>query len=76
MKALFTLAHEKKPSIIFIDEVDVLCGLHSENSPEFARRVKTEFLVQMQGVGVDNYDVVVLGTTHIPWVLDQSILRR
>ena len=26
VKNLFAQAHEKKPSIIFIDEVDTLCG--------------------------------------------------
>ena len=54
VKCLFSLARENKPSIIFIDEVDALCGSRSENESESARRIKTEFLVQMQGVGVDN----------------------
>ena len=54
VKTLFSLARENKPSIIFIDEVDALCGSRSENESESARRIKTEFLVQMQGVGNDN----------------------
>ena len=54
VKTLFSLARENRPSIIFIDEVDALCGSRSENESESARRIKTEFLVQMQGVGIDN----------------------
>ncbi|NIG60698.1 vacuolar protein sorting-associated protein 4B [Pontoporia blainvillei] len=76
VKYLFQLARENKPSIIFIDEIDSLCGSRSENESEAARRIKTEFLVQMQGVGVDNDGILVLGATNIPWVLDSAIRRR
>jgi len=76
VKNLFEMAREHKPSIIFIDEVDSLTGQRSDNESESARRIKTEFLVQMQGVGNDNDGVLVLGATNIPWVLDAAIRRR
>ena len=76
VRSLFELAREKKPSIVFVDEVDSLCGSRSENESESARRIKTEFLVQMQGVGNDNDGVLVLGATNIPWTLDSAIRRR
>ncbi|XP_064641745.1 vacuolar protein sorting-associated protein 4B-like [Lineus longissimus] len=76
VKSLFEVARERKPSIVFIDEVDSLCGSRSENESESARRIKTEFLIQMQGVGVDNDKVLVLGATNIPWSLDTAIRRR
>lgn len=76
VKQLFEMARDNKPAIIFVDEVDSLCGSRSENESESARRIKTEFLVQMQGVGVDNKDVLVLGATNIPWTLDSAIRRR
>ncbi|XP_020487468.1 vacuolar protein sorting-associated protein 4B [Labrus bergylta] len=76
VKSLFSMAREHKPSIIFIDEIDSLCGSRSENESEAARRIKTEFLVQMQGVGNDNEGILVLGATNIPWTLDSAIRRR
>lgn len=76
VKNLFELARHHKPSIIFIDEVDSLCSSRSDNESESARRIKTEFLVQMQGVGNDNDGILVLGATNIPWVLDSAIRRR
>jgi vacuolar protein-sorting-associated protein 4 len=76
VKTLFQMARENKPSIIFIDEIDSLCGSRSENESESARRIKTEFLVQMQGVGSDNDSVLVLAATNIPWTLDSAIRRR
>lgn len=69
-------ARAHKPSIIFIDEVDSLCSARSDNESESARRVKTEFLVQMQGVGNDMDNILVLGATNIPWSLDAAIRRR
>lgn len=76
IKQLFKMARERKPSIIFIDEIDSLCGQRSEGENDSARRIKTEFLVQMQGVGNDMDGVLVLGATNVPWELDQAMRRR
>jgi vacuolar protein-sorting-associated protein 4 len=68
VRNLFELRRLNKPSIIFIDEVDSLCSSCSDNESESARRVKTEFLVQMQGVNSSDSDgLLVLGATNIPW---------
>jgi len=76
VKSLFMLARKKAPSIIFVDEVDSLCSSRSDSESESARRIKTEFLVQMQGVGAKNDNVLVLGATNIPWCIDAAIRRR
>ncbi|GAB6030656.1 Vacuolar protein sorting-associated protein 4 [Chamberlinius hualienensis] len=76
VKNLFQMARDSKPSIIFIDEIDSLCSSRSDNESESARRIKTEFLVQMQGVGNNTEGILVLGATNIPWVLDAAIRRR
>lgn len=76
VKNLFELARQHKPSIIFIDEIDSMCSTRSDNENDSVRRIKTEFLVQMQGVGNDTDGILVLGATNIPWVLDSAIRRR
>ncbi len=79
VRNLFEMARERKPSIIFIDEVDSLCSSREGgggSSGDSTSRIKTEFLVQMQGVGKDQDGVLVLGATNIPWSLDSAIRRR
>jgi vacuolar protein-sorting-associated protein 4 len=76
VKQLFELARKSKPAIIFIDEIDSLCGKRGEGENESSRRIKTEFLVQMNGVGNDQSGVLVLGATNLPWALDSAIRRR
>lgn len=76
VRNLFELAREAGKAIIFIDEVDSLCGSRSEGENESARRIKTEFLVQMDGVGKGKSEVLVLGATNVPWELDAAIRRR
>lgn len=78
VRNLFEMAREAEGSraIIFLDEVDSLCGSRQEGESDSSRRVKTEFLVQMDGVGKTEGGVLVLGATNVPWAIDAAIRRR
>ncbi len=76
VSSLFSMARKTKPSVIFIDEIDSMLSARSEGDNEASRRIKTEFLVQMQGVGKDDDGILVLGATNIPWDLDPAVRRR
>jgi vacuolar protein-sorting-associated protein 4 len=76
VSSLFNMARKTKPSVIFIDEIDSMLSARSEGDNEASRRIKTEFLVQMQGVGKDDDGILVLGATNIPWDLDPAVRRR
>lgn len=76
VKELFAMARKAGKAIIFIDEIDALVSSRSDNESESSRRIKTEFLVQMDGVGKSTDGVLLLGATNIPWGLDDALLRR
>uniref|UniRef100_A0A3P8V2Y9 Katanin catalytic subunit A1 n=1 Tax=Cynoglossus semilaevis TaxID=244447 RepID=A0A3P8V2Y9_CYNSE len=71
------------PTTIFIDEIDSICGRRgTSDEHEASRRVKSELLVQMDGVGgaAENDDpskmVMVLAATNFPWDIDEALRRR
>lgn len=76
VRSLFEMARASRPAIIFIDEIDSLCSTRSEGENDSTRRIKTEFLVQMQGVGKGSEGLLVLGATNVPWELDPAVRRR
>ncbi len=48
MRALFTVARARAPSVIFLDEADSMLGKRGSSSEhEASRRMKTEFLTQV-----------------------------
>jgi len=79
VRALFAVARHCAPSVIFVDEIDsLLSARKSEGEHESSRRMKTEFLVQMDGLGGEDptKPMLLIGATNRPQELDDGARRR
>lgn len=79
VRALFAVARARQPSVVFLDEVDSLLRKRGDADHEASRRLKTEFLVQLDGASsgaADAARVLFMGATNRPWDLDDAFLRR
>ncbi|XP_042687053.1 katanin p60 ATPase-containing subunit A-like 2 isoform X3 [Centrocercus urophasianus] len=79
VRVLFELARYHAPSTIFLDELESVMsqrGTISGGEHEGSRRMKTELLVQMDGLARSDDLVFVLAASNLPWELDSAMLRR
>jgi len=77
VRALFCVARELKPCILFIDEIDSLLSERKDNESESGRRLKTEFFVELDGLrSEDNDQIFIIAATNLPYSLDEAALRR
>jgi SpoVK/Ycf46/Vps4 family AAA+-type ATPase len=77
VRTLFAVAAYRQPSVVFIDEVDSLLCQRSAEENEASRRMKTEFMVQLDGAGTNlSAHVTIVGATNRPDELDDAVRRR
>jgi SpoVK/Ycf46/Vps4 family AAA+-type ATPase len=77
VRAFFVIANLRKPSVVFVDDVDSLLCQRSSDENEASRRLKTEFLVQLDGAGTsEDARVVIIGATNRPEEIDEAARRR
>ena len=75
MRKIFERARQVAPCIIFFDEIDSLAGKRGmEQGTKVTERVLNQMLAEMDGIE-DVNDILVIGATNRPDMLDPAILR-
>jgi len=75
MRKVFERARQVSPCIIFFDEIDALAGKRGvEIGTKVTERVLNQLLAEMDGLE-DLNDVLVIGATNRPDMLDPGLLR-
>lgn len=75
MRKVFERARQVAPCVIFFDEIDALAGKRGiDAGTKVTERVLNQMLAEMDGLE-DMNDILVLGATNRPDMLDPGILR-
>ncbi len=74
LREVFEEAARRAPAILFIDEIDAVAPKRAEVSGEVEKRVVAQLLSLMDGF-VARGQVIVIGATNIPEVLDPALRR-
>ena len=74
LREVFEEAARRAPAILFIDEIDAVAPKRAEVAGEVEKRVVAQLLSLMDGF-VSRGQVIVMGATNIPEVLDPALRR-
>jgi SpoVK/Ycf46/Vps4 family AAA+-type ATPase len=72
---LFETARAHRPAIVFIDELDALCKRRDQLRHSATASTVNTFLAELDGLGADNEQLLVLGATNVPWDIDPAFKR-
>jgi len=74
LRAIFEEASRHAPAIVFLDEIDAIAPKRQEVQGEVEKRVVAQLLALMDGLK-DRGQLIVIGATNIPNVLDPALRR-
>ena len=79
ISALYRVAEQHAPSVVFLDEFDALTPPRGGSETGAERRILSTLLSELDGLsqkGESAPYVLTIGATNVPWLIDGAILRR
>jgi SpoVK/Ycf46/Vps4 family AAA+-type ATPase len=73
--AAFAEARQRKPSILFFDEIEALAARRHYDSDNGKASLVSTFLSTFDGLSGENDGILVLAATNLPWAVDSAFRR-
>jgi SpoVK/Ycf46/Vps4 family AAA+-type ATPase len=75
LHSAFEFARASAPCVLFLDELDALGYARSKQRTDSARNLADLLLQEMDSIGSENEQILVLAATNAPWDVDEALLR-
>ncbi|MDX1614467.1 MAG: ATP-binding protein [Candidatus Promineifilaceae bacterium] len=75
LHAAFTQARAQAPCVLFLDELDAVAYSRRKRVTGVGRSLVDQLLQELDAIGADNQQVLILAATNAPWDLDDALLR-
>jgi transitional endoplasmic reticulum ATPase len=71
----FEQARRFAPCVLFLDELDAIAFARRKYTGSVGRALVDQLLQELDSIGADNDNVLVLAATNAPWDVDEAIKR-
>lgn len=72
---VFEQARLNAPCVLFIDEVDALAYARKKHTSSTTRTLVDQLLQELDAIGANNQNLLILAATNAPWDVDDALLR-
>lgn len=76
VEILFEFIKEYQPALVIMEEIEVIGRRKTGEETDVERRLKSEFLRQLDSLFDGSEKIAFVATTNSPWELDATFLRR
>ncbi|HYP22404.1 MAG TPA: ATP-binding protein, partial [Actinomycetota bacterium] len=75
LHSAFQFARASAPCVLFLDEIDGLGFARSRHVSATSRTLVDLLLQELDAIGAENDDLLILAATNAPWDVDEALLR-
>ena len=75
LHACFEVARDNSPCVLFLDELDAIAFARRKHTGSAGRPLVDQLLQELDAIGADNSNILILAATNAPWDVDDALKR-